>query len=128
MFHQAKAALLHADAQGSRLSEYKDIGLDKLIYAAGSAVLKDYLEHAVGAIMRYDEENGTELCSLLRYYTENNGSIASIAQQLGVHRNTVNYQIARIKKIFALTLSETEKAELTMAFRILKLNEKGQLL
>lgn len=128
LFHQAKAALLHADAQGSRLSEYKDIGLDKLIYAAGSAVLKDYLEHAVGAIMRYDEENGTELCSLLRCYTENNGSIASIAQQLGVHRNTVNYQIARIKKIFALTLSETEKAELTMAFRILKLNEKGQLL
>ncbi len=128
LFHQATAALLHADTEGEQLTQYKDIGLDKLICAANSTVLRDYVEHAIGAIMRYDEENGTYLCKLLQCYTENNGSVANVAQQLDVHRNTVNYQIGRIKKLFALTLSETQKAELALAFRILKLNEKGQLL
>ena len=56
------------------------------------------------------------------------GSIANIAQQLGVHRNTVNYQLGRVKELFGFTLDETKKAELTLAFRILKLNEKGHLL
>ena len=128
LFHQASAALLNAATEDTQLIEYKDIGLDKLICAAGGSVLKDYVEHTVGAIMRYDKENGTDLCELLRCYTENNGSVSNVAQQLGVHRNTVNYQIGRIKKLFSLTLSQAEKAELTLAFRILKLNEKGQLL
>lgn len=128
LFHQAKAALLHGDEAGSQLTEYRDIGLDKLICAADSAVLREYVEHAVGTIMRYDEENGTCLCQFLRCYLESNGSVAHVARQIGVHRNTVNNQIARIKKLFGLTLSETERAELTLAFRILKLNEKGQLL
>ena len=128
LFYQAKAALLHADVEGNRITEYKDIGLDKLICAASSSVLKEYVEHTVDEIIRYDEKNGSDLCMLLRCYTENNGSVSNVARQLGVHRNTVNYQIGRIKKLFSLTLSETEKAELTLAFRILKLNEKGQLL
>ena len=109
-------------------TEYKDIGIDKLICAAGSQALQSFVSQKVGAITRYDEKNGTELLDLLRYYIENNGSISSIAQQLGVHRNTLNYQLGRIKELFALTLNETDRAELTQAFRILKLNEKGHLL
>ena len=128
LFRQAKAALLHADTEDKRLTEYKDIGLDKLICAADGSVLREYVEYTIGEIIRYDEKNGSDLCMFLRCYTENNGSVSNVAQQLGVHRNTVNYQIGRIKKLFSLTLSETEKAELTLAFRILKLNEKGQLL
>ena len=128
LFHQAKAALLHAITEEKQLAEYKNIGLDKLICAANSSVLRDYVKCVVGAIMRYDEENGTDLCEFLRCYTENNGSVSNVAQQLGVHRNTINYQIGRIKKLFSLTLSETERAELTLAFRVLKLNEKGRLL
>ena len=128
LFRQAKAALLHADTEDNRLTEYKDIGLDKLICAADGSVLREYVEYTIGEIIRYDEKNGSDLCMFLRCYTENNGSVSNVAQQLGVHRNTVNYQIGRIKKLFSLTLSETEKAELTLAFRILKLNKKGQLL
>ena len=128
LFQQANAALLHTEAEEKRVTEYKDIGLDQLICAAGSSLLRDYVEHSVGAITRYDEKNGTYLCKLLRCYMENNGSVANVAQELGVHRNTINYQIGRIKKLFGLTLSETEKAELILAFRILKLNEKGKLL
>ncbi len=128
LFQQATAALLHGETEEKQLTEYKDIGLDKLICAADSSLLRDYVEHSVGAIKRYDEENGTNLCEILRCYTENDGSIANIAQQFGVHRNTINYQIGRAKKLFSLTFSETEKAELALAFRILKLNEKGKLL
>lgn len=128
LFYQARAALLNTETEGRRLTEYKDIGIDKLICAAGSQALQSFVSQKVGAITRYDEKNGTEFSKLLRYYIENNGSISSIAQQLGVHRNTVNYQLGRIKELFALTLNETDRAELTLAFRILKLNEKGHLL
>lgn len=128
LFQQATAALLHGETEEKQVAEYKDIGLDKLICGAGSSLLRDYVEHSVGALLRYDEENGTNLCQLLRCYAENDGSIANVAQQFGVHRNTINYQIGRVKKLFSLTFSETEKAELTLAFRILKLNEKGKLL
>lgn len=128
LFCQARAALLNTETEGRRITEYKDIGIDKLICAAGSQALQSFVSQKVGAITRYDEKNGTEFSKLLRYYIENNGSISSIAQQLGVHRNTVNYQLGRIKELFALTLNETDRAELTLAFRILKLNEKGHLL
>lgn len=128
LFQQANAALLHAETEEKQLVSYRDIGLDKLICSAAPSLLHDYVEHSVGAILRYDEENGTSFCRLLRCYTEQNGSVAAIAQQFGVHRNTINYQIGRLKKLFSLTFSEVEKAELTLAFRILKLNEKGKLL
>lgn len=128
LFQQANAALLHAETEEKQLVPYRDIGLDKLICAADQSLLQEYVERSVGAIVRYDEENGTSLCQLLRCYMEQNGSVAAIAQQMGVHRNTINYQIGRIKKLFSLTLSEAEKAELALAFRILKLNEKGKLL
>ncbi len=128
LYQQARAALLHAEAGDSRRAEYRQIGSDKLLCAADGAVLRDFLEHTVGAILRYDREHGTEFGRLLESHIETDGSVASVAQRLGVHRNTVNYQLGRAKKVFSLTLDQTERAELMPAFRILKLNEKGQLL
>ncbi len=128
LFSQATAALLHANVENQHITEYRDIGIDKLICATDSITLRSYVEHTVGDIQKYDEENGTNLFGLLHCYIDNDCSVSAVSEKLGVHRNTVNYQIGRIKKVFALTLNEEEKAKMALAFRILKLNEKGKLL
>lgn len=128
LYAQAAAALLHGSAEGKHIVRYRDIGQDKLICAANLMALQSFVEGTLGAIRKYDEKNGTDLLRLLRCYLENNASVAAASQKLGVHRNTVNYQIGKIKQTFSLELNETEKAELTLAFRILKLNEKRKLL
>lgn len=128
LFSQATAALLHATVENKQIAQYPEIGVDKLICAAGPTVLRSYMEHTVGTMWRYDEEHNTDLFHFLRCYIENDCSVSAVSQKLGVHRNTVNYQVGKIKKIFSLVLNEAEKTELALAFRILKINEKRKLL
>ena len=50
-------------------------------------------------IYRYDNNNGTDLQSVLYYFCKNNGNISLAAREAFMHRNTFSARMAQIKEI-----------------------------
>lgn len=122
LFCEAAAALRTGECDGSELVMYRNIGVDKLLCAIDDKrIIDSYIDGVLGKITRYDELNHTEYLQLLRLYLKNGCSVMAVSDEMGVHRNTVNYQIRQIKKIFAIEFDEQTKMNLNLAFRILLL-------
>ena len=65
----------------------------------------------------YDRDNGTDYMSFLRLYLKYDGSVQRVAQETFVHRNTINYQLAKIKKILGNNLKTfEERFKIILAF------------
>ena len=79
----------------------------------------DYYEHTLKPLVDYDRANGTELCRTLRTYLDRNGSVQETAEELYVHRNTINYQMNKIQEILGIEMSSTAaRSELLIAFAL----------
>ena len=67
----------------------------------------------------YDRDNGTDYMSFLRLYLKYDGSVQRVAQETFVHRNTINYQLAKIKKILGNNLKTfEERFKILLAFEV----------
>lgn len=119
LYKQALAAHTTALAEHKQIAGYHSIGMDKLILGVESyRVLESFVAGVLSPISTYDKHNKTDYEKTLREYLDNGGSVKAVAEKSGVHRNTINYKIKQIREIFNLELSEREKAELILAFRI----------
>ena len=57
--------------------------------------------------------------NFLRMYLKYDGSVQKVAQEIFVHRNTINYQLAKIKKILGNNLKTfDERFKIILAFEI----------
>ncbi len=111
-----------------RLAQYRDISplfydkleIKKLILAVDDNSL---LESIYNGNLRkpeiYDRDNGTDYLSFLRLYLKYDGSVQRVAEETFVHRNTINYQLSKIKKIPGNNLKTFEdRFKLILAFEI----------
>lgn len=79
---------------------YDTLGIKKLILAVDDAeILTSIYEENLMALENYDRENGTDYMSFLKKYLDSDGSVQKVAEETFVHRNTINYQLSKIKKI-----------------------------
>lgn len=116
---EARAALITAREQGAPLMRYADIGMNQLILGVGDRrVLENYADSYLRALIAYDEANHTDYTETLYAYLTNSSSVKAVAEQSGVHRNTVNYKIKQIRDVLGVELTDSQKAELLLAFRI----------
>ena len=88
--------------------------------------MKEFAAKQLDEIIAYDDEYKTDYAKLLYEYLVRDGSVIAVADNFGIHRNTVNTKIKNIKSIFNIELTGERKAELLLAFKIEKLlNENG---
>ena len=67
----------------------------------------------------YDRENGTDYMGFLKMYLKCDGSVQRAAEETFVHRNTINYQLAKVKKVLGNEMKTFEdKLKLIIAFDI----------
>lgn len=99
---------------------YDDLDFEKVILGVGDeSILREYYEQILGKLESYDSEYHTEYRRTLYVYLKNDCSIRKTAEELYVHRNTINYQINRIKKILGRDFATLdEKMKLLTAFAI----------
>lgn len=92
----------------SKMAEHKEqflIYYDKidfykiLMQVKDRTILIEYYNELVGKVVKYDEENGTNLVHFLRCYIENDGSPGRVAANEFIHRNTVNNMLKKVEKI-----------------------------
>ena len=67
----------------------------------------------------------TDYAKILYEYLICDGSVMAVADNYGLHRNTVNTKIKNIKTLFNIDLTGERKTELLLAFKIKKLSENG---
>jgi GAF domain-containing protein len=96
----ARWAELAASDDGA-VVRYEDVAHLRLLPSAAldmSADLKGLLA-ALGALVRYDLDNGTDLALTLDTLLANSGSAARTSSQLFIHRNTLRQRIQRIEEL-----------------------------
>lgn len=106
---QAASAVRHRRHlldQHTRFVFYDTVKVYDLLDQIPKTELMNYCSRQVYAIYQYDTAQQTEYLDTLRVYLQTNRSVRATAGYLHVHRNTVNYRIARIRELFGVDLED----------------------
>lgn len=96
----------------------EEFGHDRLVYFAYPELLN---------LTRYDMENNTHLRDFLFYYVLNDCNVSETAKYLHMHRNTVLYNLNKIKKLVGINLNTSyEKAGILHSCQMLRYMERIQ--
>ena len=99
---------------------YDRLEVKKLILAVDDiSLLESIYNENLKKLEVYDRDNGTDYMSFLRLYLKYDGSVQRVAQETFVRRNTINYQLAKIKKILGNNLKTfEERFKIILAFEV----------
>ncbi|MCR5667170.1 MAG: PucR family transcriptional regulator ligand-binding domain-containing protein [Eubacterium sp.] len=102
---------------------YPQLGIYQLLLGIENRdILHDYLDQTLEPLIAYDRANDGDLCEVLKCYLDHNGSVKEAADQLYVHRNTVNYKLGKVSDILKIDLSRLDvRLRLLMAFHIMEM-------
>lgn len=114
---QCEAALRLGDSS-SRYLRYDDCKTAHLLEAASQTLpLEQFLSNRYLRLLRYDQENGTELCPLLKCHLSTMMRVSDTARKLFLHRNTVLNRLQKIEEIIDADLfDECVLRELQLSF------------
>lgn len=121
-YHQALSIqnFLQNQKNSSDLLSYSDMGIYKLLLGIEDRdILEEYYEKTIQPLITYDLKNDSDLSKVLWCYLKHNGSVKDTADELFVHRNTVNYKLNRVAEILNINLSSLDtRLQLTLGFML----------
>lgn len=95
--------------ESERAVTYSSLGLYKLILAMNDKeVQREYYMETMGVLLKYDETAHTDYCKVLECYLKHSGSVKDTADELFVHRNTINNKVNKIEEITGYNLSNLD--------------------
>lgn len=114
----SKVLAFHTNSSHTLL--YDDLGIYHLLFAVQDKdTLSFVVQQELGALIRYDDENHTELTHTLETYLACHESIRDTSEALFVHRNTIKYRIHKICEILGYPLTDADRTfNLRLAFII----------
>ena len=116
-YKEAVAAMKLARIKEKEYMSYDEIGVYKILFGVrSSAILADYVESTLGALIDNDRKTGENAAELLKCYLYNNCSVMETAEKLNVHRNTINHRLKSIREFLQTEFTEEEKMNLMIAF------------
>ncbi len=118
-------SLRSAGSIESRIHSFAVLGVQRLLFALNEKspeTLREFEDSAIGSVIVYDKEHGTELAKTLKAYIDCNGSISEVAELLYVHKHTVRYRLRRVTELTGLDVTKFEDAaQLYLAVRATEL-------
>lgn len=110
--HRQAESILKLHARGKlndRINFFDDLGAYRVLLGVEDPeISQEYYRQVLGPLVEYDRENDSDLTDVLRSYLDHNGSVKDTAENLFVHRNTVNYKIAKAGQILCMDLSSLD--------------------
>ncbi len=105
---------------------YKNAGIFRILFALkDEEVMQEYVRDTVQPLLEYDALHHTDLAGVLQCYLRHDGSLQDTANELIVHRNTVNYKINKASEILEMDLTRLEnRLEVMLGFGICQLLHK----
>lgn len=85
---------------------YSDMGIYKLLMGIeDKEIIKEYCDNSIRPLLEFDRKNNSDLSMVLRCYLKHNGSVKETADELYVHRNTINYKLGKVGELLEMDLS-----------------------
>lgn len=85
---------------------YSAMGINRLLFhIEDQQCLENYYNDTIKPLEEYDAVNGSNLIEVLECYMKHNGSVQKTAEELYVHRNTVNYKLRKIESLLHTELA-----------------------
>lgn len=105
---------------------YKNAGIFRILFALkDEEVMQEYVRDTVQPLLEYDALHHTDLAGVLQCYLRHDGSLQDTANELIVHRNTVNYKINKASEILKMDLTRLEnRLEVMLGFGICQILHK----
>ncbi|WP_230398834.1 PucR family transcriptional regulator [Novisyntrophococcus fermenticellae] len=102
------------------LLSYSNMGIYKLLLGIENRdIMEEYYEKTITPLITYDQKNNSDLSQVLWCYLKNDGSVKATADELFVHRNTINYKLNRAAEILNLNMSSLDvRLQLTLGFML----------
>lgn len=114
-----------AAGHGLPVNEPERLSLTSLLLASEDVPLADMAHESLNPLRTFDAAHGAELMSTLESYLNNNGSVAAVAEQLTLHRNTVRYRLAQITELTGYDPSVTpDRVQLWLALAVTRLSAR----
>lgn len=121
-YHQALSIqnFLLNEKNHSNVLSYSDMGIYKLLLGIEDKdILEEYYEKTILPLIEYDRKNDSDLAKVLWCYLKHDGSVKDTADELYVHRNTINYKLNRVSEILNMNLSTLDtRLQLTLGFML----------
>lgn len=105
---------------GNRATHYGDLGIHRALFTLQEH--EEMITPALQRIIDYDNDHGTESVRTLAVYLGCMGRLRPAAEQLNIHRNTLEYRIRRIEEVAGVSLEDpTNRLALELGIRVLEL-------
>jgi hypothetical protein len=83
---------------------------------------RDFVDEALGTVVRYDMEHGTDLVDTLRAWVAADYNVGEAASRMYVHANTLKYRLKRIRSLVGGDPSRGElRLQIELALKMLDL-------
>lgn len=120
--NEASAALRAAEVSGlkGQIFFYRDQGIYTLLsHVDDTRILDTYVEEKLGKLLQADELNDGNLSETLENYLNCSCNAKKTAEEMFLHRNTLNYRLKKIREILGCDLESLDTClELKLAFLI----------
>ena len=117
-YYEAREALRN----GAAVNEPDRLNLTSLLMASQDVPLADLAAEALDPLVAFDNRHGAQLIPTLDTYLVLNGSVAAVAADLGLHRNTVRYRLAQIAELTGYDPAVTaDRVHLYLALNVRRL-------
>ena len=115
--------MLQLENKEMEIYSNKEMGVYRLLLAIGDReTMLDYIADTIEPLREYDALNNENLTEVLQKYMEHNGNIKEIAEEMFVHRNTINYKLKKIENILHAELRDWHICQqLEIGFRLEKI-------
>lgn len=111
-----------AAGHGLPVNEPERLSLTSLLLASEDVPLADMAHESLQPLRTFDAAHGSGLMSTLESYLNNNGSVAAVADELTLHRNTVRYRLAQITELTGYDPAVTsDRVQLWLALAVARL-------
>ena len=107
-FLRAQTAVRMANYRGETYIRFEEMGVYQLLFSVrDDDLLYGYANNLLAPLDAYDAQ-GHNYLELLRSYIANDRSLEKTAADLYIHRNTVNYQLQKMKQMLGSPLKTLE--------------------
>ncbi|MEO5901105.1 MAG: PucR family transcriptional regulator ligand-binding domain-containing protein [Ilumatobacteraceae bacterium] len=97
-------------AKGRHVTEvFDELGLERLLAATPTDDLAEFVQHAIGPLVRHDRANHTDLVETLAMWLQTR-NMAEAARRIHVHYNTLKNRLERIEALVGPVLTDAARA------------------
>ncbi len=137
LYHQTRSVMRFGvrlrQAEDSRIFPYEKYAFYHIVELCADAYRSNlqiqnlvYLCHpALGRVMRFDRDHGTNYMEVLRKYLQNNCNLSQTARELFMHRNTMLNKLEIVRELLEVSLDDSSvREQLQFSFHVLDYAEK----